>query len=158
MEHWDQTSILNIPELTRVLAIECKNNIDVAGILASTTTGLKTGSGWQCSSVYADGWNLPGFDDPHNNFADALTFGNNGHAPWGVRPEISTDAEWIWPYTSKVDKAYCRVMLGNYEDVVHISPSLEANLVVASKSHIPDDDDADLPDDPNAVTYCTDEG
>ena len=85
MSDWKQTSILTIPELTRVLAIECRNNIDVEGILASTTSGLKTGSGWQCSSVYADGWNLPGFDDPHNNFADALTFGNNGHAPWGVR-------------------------------------------------------------------------
>ena len=43
------------------------------------------------------------------------------------------------------------------EDVVHTSPSLEANLVIASQSDLPDDDDEDLPGDPSDVTFCTDE-
>ena len=40
---------------------------------------------WQCSSVYVDGWTLPGFDPPPNTFADASSEGTNGVAPWGVR-------------------------------------------------------------------------
>ena len=49
------------------------------------------------------------------------------------------------------------------EEVVHISPSLEANLFVASKSHLPppnDDNDDDLlgvSGDDDVVTFCTDE-
>ena len=39
---------------------------------------------------------------------------------------------------------------------MHISPSFEANLFVASKSHLPDEeDDDDLPGDSSHVTLCT---
>merc|ERR1711971_132578 len=148
-----------IPDLTRVVAIECRNNGGREGLIASTSTGLKTNASWQCSSGYHNKWQLPGFDPPPNTFADARTFGNNGVAPWRLRPQISKDAEWIWPAGRSTNEAYCRGMLGDYEDVVHISPSFEANLFVAPKSHLPDEeDDDDLPGDSSHVTLCTAEG
>ena len=85
MGRWNETSYLNIPANTNVLAIECKNSEYQYGILASSLTGLKTDAYWQCSSVYVDGWTLPGFDPPPNTFADASSEGTNGVAPWGVR-------------------------------------------------------------------------
>ena len=85
MGRWNETSYLNIPANTNVLAIECKNSEYQYGILASSLTGLKTDAYWQCSSVYVDGWTLPGFVAPPNTFADANSKGTNGAAPWGQR-------------------------------------------------------------------------
>jgi len=159
MSDWKQTSILTIPELTRVVAIECRNKGGVMGLIASTSTGLKTDTSWQCSGVPVTNWTLPGFVSPPNTFANALNGGKNGVAPWRRRPQISKDAEWIWPAGQSTNEAYCRGRLGDYEDVVHISPSFEANLFVASKSHLPDEeDDDDLPGDSSHVTLCTAEG
>ena len=66
MGRWNETSYLNIPANTNVLAIKCKNSEYQNGIPASSSTGLKTDASWQCSSVYVDGWTLPGFDPPIN--------------------------------------------------------------------------------------------
>ena len=85
MKHWGQTSQLSIPAGTRVLAIECRNLGAQYGILASTSTGLKTGTSWRCSSSAIDGWTRPDFVFPPDTFASANTLGNNGVQPWGNR-------------------------------------------------------------------------
>ena len=85
MSDWKQTSILTIPELTRVVAIECRNKGGVMGLIASTSTGLKTNASWQCSSGYHNKWQLPGFGPPPNTFGNASSLGPNGVAPWFLR-------------------------------------------------------------------------
>ena len=86
MNIWMETSQLSIPAGTRVLAIECKDTGAQEGILASTSTGLKTGTSWRCSSSAIDGWTRPDFVFPPDTFASANTLGNNGAQPWwGVR-------------------------------------------------------------------------
>ena len=49
MGRWNETSYLNIPANTNVLAIECKNSEYQYGILASSLTGLKTDASWHDS-------------------------------------------------------------------------------------------------------------
>ena len=85
MKDWGAVSHLSIPAGTRVLAIECKDVGGVKGILASTSTGLKTDSSWRCSSEVIEGWTQPDFVFPPDTFPSANTLGNNGVAPWGVR-------------------------------------------------------------------------
>ena len=85
MSDWKQTSILTIPELTRVVAIKCRNKGGVMGLIASTSTGLKTDTSWQCSGVPVTNWTLPGFVSPPNTFANALNGGKNGVRPWNFR-------------------------------------------------------------------------
>jgi hypothetical protein len=109
MKNWNETSRLNIPVNTSVIAIECKTLGGAKGILASTSTDLETDQSWQCSSVYVDGWTLPGFIPPPNTFGNANSLGPNGVAPWGLRTGISTAANWIWPVElSDSTQAYCR--------------------------------------------------
>jgi len=110
MRNWPVTSYLNIPTNTRVLAIECKNLGAQEGILASTTTGLKTDASWLCSKIQVGGWTLPNFV-PTYDFAPANREGTNGVAPWGARPGILVQAEWIWPAGTSTNEAYCRIEL-----------------------------------------------
>merc|ERR550517_2075230 len=91
MKDWGAVSQLSIPAGTRILAIECKDVGGVKGILASTSTGLKTDSSWRCSSEVIEGWTQPGFVFPPDTFPSANTLGNNGVQPWGVRPGILDD-------------------------------------------------------------------
>ena len=84
MRDWTVTSYLNIPANTRVLAIECKNLRGGEGILASTTTGLKTDSSWLCSRIQVGGWYLPNFV-PTSDFDSPNREGTNSVAPWGGR-------------------------------------------------------------------------
>jgi hypothetical protein len=112
MGHWEHTSYLIIPANTRVLAIECKNLVAQEGILASTTTGLKTDSSWLCSKIQVGGWYLPNFNTTNEiDFASPNREGTNGVAPWGARPGILAQAEWIWPAGASTNEAYCRIEL-----------------------------------------------
>jgi len=110
MRDWTVTSYLNIPANTRVLAIECKNLGAQEGILASTTTGLKTDSSWLCSRIQVGGWYLPNFV-PTSDFDSPNREGTNSVAPWGGRPGILVQAEWIWPAGASTNEAYCRIEL-----------------------------------------------
>jgi len=110
MTRWDDTSLLTIPAQTRVLAIECQDLGAQEGILASTEDGLVTGSTWQCSNQMVDGWTQPGFVPPQGTFSQPTLLGSNGVDPWGVRPDILGNAEWIWPQGSS-DWAGCRIEL-----------------------------------------------
>ena len=82
MNTWEAVSQLTIPAGTRVLAIECKDVGQNKGILASTSTGLKTDSSWRCSSTQIEGWTQPDFVFPPDSFASANTLGNNTVSPW----------------------------------------------------------------------------
>ena len=82
MNTWEAVSQLSIPAGTRVLAIECKDVGMGGGVLASTSTGLKTDSSWRCSSEVIEGWTQPGFVFPPDTFATANTLGNNSVSPW----------------------------------------------------------------------------
>jgi len=115
MKHWERVSQLSIPAETRVLAIECKNVVGEAGILASTSTGLKTDSSWRCSSEVIEGWTQPDFVIAPDTFATANTLGDNTKnpfGPWGPRPDIQADAEWIWAAGSTGAWAGCRIEIG----------------------------------------------
>ena len=87
MKWWEAVSQLSIPAGTRVLAIECKDLHPGSarngyGILASTSTGLKTGTAWRCSSEVIEGWTQPDFVFPPDTFASAKILGNNTVSPW----------------------------------------------------------------------------
>ena len=40
-------------------------------------------------------------------------------APASCRPQISKDAEWIWPAGQSTNEAYCRGRLGDYGNVLY---------------------------------------
>jgi len=122
MKNYGQTSQLSIPAGTRVLAIECKDLHQGQagngyGILASTSTGLKTGTAWRCSGTVIEGWTQPGFVFPPDTFPSANTLGNRSVSDWikwgnGPRPDILGDAEWIWTAGSTGPWAGCRIEIG----------------------------------------------
>jgi len=118
MKWWEAVSQLSIPAGTRVLAIECKDVGMGGGVLASTSTGLKTDSSWRCSNEVIEGWTQPDFVFPPDTFASAKTLGNNTVSPWiqdhlAPRPDILADAEWIWALDSSVGSwAGCRIEIG----------------------------------------------
>ena len=88
MKSWLETSQLSVPAGTRVLAIECKDVGMGGGVLASTSTGLKTDSSWRCSSEVIEGWTQPDFVIAPDTFATANTLGDNTKnpfGPWGPR-------------------------------------------------------------------------
>jgi len=98
MRDWRKTSELTIPAGTRVVAIECQDLGAQEGILASAEGGLLTSSlSWECATEPVAGWTMPGFVAPQDTFATAKGLGTHGVRPWGVRPGISEEAEWIWP-------------------------------------------------------------
>jgi len=112
MTHYTKTSKVSIPPHTDVIAISCKDTGGREGIVASTTTGIITDGSWKCSSVKEDNWMMSDFDDSAWNNAD-ISRGTNvapKQYPWGVRPKIANDANWIWAtgYPTKTTEAYCR--------------------------------------------------
>merc|ERR1719228_2807746 len=110
MGDWTKTSELTIPSGTRVVSIECEDLGAQEGILASTDDGLVTNSDWQCSDKLIEGWTLPAFVPPPDTFSSPKLLGSNGVAPWGVRPGIVENAEWIWPQGNSTWAA-CRIEL-----------------------------------------------
>merc|ERR1712203_610828 len=68
--------------------------------------GLVTNSDWQCSDQMAEGWTLPDFMGPPDTFSSPNLLGSNGVAPWGVRPSIVEDADWIWPQGSSTMQSH----------------------------------------------------
>merc|ERR1711936_843514 len=107
MKKHNEISQLSIPAGTRVVAIECQNLGGGYGILASTSTGLKTDTFWRCSSKMIEDWTKPSFVYPPETFASPKILGNND----GARPGIMADAKRIWSSGSKT-WAYCRIEIG----------------------------------------------
>ena len=64
-----------------------------------------TDGSWKCSPEAVDGWASPDFDD--SGWGAPNIIGNNGIGPWGKRPDIAAEAQWIWP-TGTSSLAYCR--------------------------------------------------
>ena len=95
MANWMLTSLLTMSPSTEVLAIECLDLGAQEGILASSDNGILTDGSWSCSKVYVEGWTKPGFQDTSGSFMAAQVIGGHGVSPWGVRPGISTAANWI---------------------------------------------------------------
>ena len=80
MKKHNEISQLSIPAGTRVVAIECQNLGGGYGILASTSTGLKTDTFWRCSSKMIEDWTKPSFVYPPETFASPKILGNNDGA------------------------------------------------------------------------------
>ena len=89
-----------------VLAIRGEDFGVIAGILASTSTGVVTDKTWKCSGTLEAGWDLTGFNDSH--WEDARITGVNGDAPWGLFADIDPSAKWIWSSGENDTVAYCR--------------------------------------------------
>ena len=82
MKKHNEISQLSIPAGTRVVAIECQNLGGGYGILASTSTGLKTDTSWRCSSRMIEDWTKPSFVFPPETFASAKILGNSARLPY----------------------------------------------------------------------------
>jgi len=73
---------------------------------------MKTDSSWRCSNEVIEGWTQPDFVFPPDTFATANTLGDNTKnpfGPWGPRPGILADAQWIWALDSTEPWAGCRI-------------------------------------------------
>lgn len=45
----------------------------------------------------------------------AISGGTNGAPPWGVRPDIGTNAHWIWASSfTSTDEVWCRCTSGGH--------------------------------------------
>ena len=82
MRKHNEISQLSIPLGTSVVAIECQNLGGGYGILASTSTGLKTDTSWRCSSKMIEDWTKPSFVFPPETFASAKILGNSARLPY----------------------------------------------------------------------------
>ena len=79
---WRQVGYVDVPAGTNTIAVQCTDRGVIAGLMASSTSGLITdGSGsWRCTSTLETDWMNPSFDDSH--WPTALVKGNNGASPW----------------------------------------------------------------------------
>ena len=74
---------------------------DLAALMASINhcgEYILTGNHWKCEQYGDDGpptgWKSATFDD--DSWNNAQPIGGNGASPWGLRPDISPEAKWIW--------------------------------------------------------------
>ncbi|MBB5351914.1 DNA-binding beta-propeller fold protein YncE [Haloferula luteola] len=99
------------------LAIHARSADELAGVIGQFTVdgeSFSTDTGWKVSSIAADGWQQPGFDD--SNWAEATDYGALGAPPWSgqVRGFPSgTPAHWIWSADRSGDsEVYLRRVVG----------------------------------------------
>jgi hypothetical protein len=89
---------------------------DRAALLASINhcgESILTGNHWKCEQYGDDGppdhWMSADFDDSAWNNAGVT--GGNGANPWGLRPDISPEAQWIWTADPLGhEHVYCRYL------------------------------------------------
>ena len=91
-----------------VLAVQTVNTANLAGLLASTSTGVVTDASWKCSSVEQTGWHLDDFDDAA--WSQARVISANDGWDWPLVPQINSAAQWIWSQDNS-HIAYCRKTL-----------------------------------------------
>jgi len=103
--HWTITDSVNLPLTASVIAVELFNPGDVGGLLASTNT-IRTDDTWKITSDYTDGWMNVNADD--STWRSATMYGHNGVGPWGTRPGIRTDAQWITTELQTAQTIYFR--------------------------------------------------
>ena len=107
--NWPNANTVTLDDAC-VLAIKTVNIADVlAGMLASTSTGVVTDASWKCSAVNYSGWHLPGFNDSSWRAA-RVKVANNGFV-WPIVAQINLEAQWIWSLYESDDIAYCRKIL-----------------------------------------------
>ena len=110
---WRISTNYSVTACNSLIAIFCRDNAgDLAGLLASTTTGVLTDTTWRCTDQLEDGWQTLGFTESAGVWGAPGTHGNNIQAP-GRRSVagINLLAEWIWygPYDEINRKTvYCR--------------------------------------------------
>jgi len=106
----EMVSTFDIPEDTKVIAIECDNanSQDSGDILASTEDGLFTDSSWTCTSnSNIPDWTAADFEDPNGDFTEAIAISENSGPSI---EDISEDAQFIW-VDDDSDWAGCRLVL-----------------------------------------------
>ena len=89
---------------------------DRAALLASINhcgETILTGNHWKCEQYGDDGppagWMTAAFDD--SGWNNAGVTGGNGANPWGLRPDISPEAQWIWTADPLGhEHVYCRYL------------------------------------------------
>ena len=106
--NWKETTHVTIPADTGVITIECYDHGVAGGIIASGSNGLVTDASWKCGTTGTSlsGWNR------------AYRIGQNGRSPWGKRPGIAANANWIWDSartwnSGKRQRVSCHKNLGN---------------------------------------------
>ena len=93
-----------------VLAIHAQwTGSNVAGTIASTSTGVVTDDTWKCSAVEQTDWHLPGFGD--SAWSQAQVMGANDGSHSEVITAVSAQAKWIWAQDPQPGSVYCRKML-----------------------------------------------
>lgn len=87
-----------LPGTTYYLHIHGYDQGGVAGFLGSFSLSgndFQFANGLTSMSTNTQYWtgNTTGFNSPYVSLTDE---GTNGVSPWGIRPNISSSAEWIW--------------------------------------------------------------
>jgi len=106
----EMVSTFDIPEDTKVIAIECDNanSQDSGDILASTEDGLFTDSSWTCTSNNnIPDWTAADFEDLNGDFTEAIAISENSGPSI---EDISEEAQFIW-VDDDSDWAGCRLVL-----------------------------------------------
>ena len=110
---WSKSSDYPLHACNSLVAISCEDFGVKGGILASTTTGVKTDTTWRCTDQLEAGWETVGFTETAGVWGTPGTYGVNAASPspWNVfLASINPSAEWIW-YGANAGAAktvYCR--------------------------------------------------
>ena len=109
---WWASSDYPLTDCNSLIAIACRNGGGSAGLLASTTTGVKTDTTWRCTDQLETGWETVGFTETAGVWGNPASDGENGDEPhpWPLFTDILPSAEWIWygPNLVNDKTTYCR--------------------------------------------------
>lgn len=109
----DNTTILDVEETARVIAIRCRRYMHDGGpngLIVSFSNGFTSDKTWRCSGTSASGWNEMAFND--NSWKAAYVIDLNGTMGSAFKndPHFPDEANWIRGnnmYTS-TKNSYCR--------------------------------------------------
>ena len=81
-------------------------SVGIYGIIGDQITDTQN---WKCQESInnQESWLQNSFND--SSWNDSVLVGGSEQAPWGVRPNIPSNADWIWTDSLSDSRVFCRL-------------------------------------------------
>ena len=135
---WQVEKIFDAPQSAQIIGIECDDEGNKEGILASVEDvqckmTITTDSTWKCSSRNQSGWTNVHFEIESDLWSNAKELGKHGVDPWGKIGKISDEAKWIWveDHPEPDGTSYCRIEMMHASKLSEWHKKIEIKLMRA---------------------------